>query len=404
MRFHGFRIIILTVLIISGIPLQGGLAQVNSEITPEDPIYTFGEHLSFQAAIQSFNDVDEVVIIIQPGDEEDLQVYPVSLDSSGNLSVDIDLSELSLPGFTDIRYWYQVTANNGETYQSPVFTFYYTDNRFQWNSLTGEQITVYWYAGDLAFGEESLNVAQAAAREVEELLDVFIPDAVDIYIYDDEVVMQTALPDSDRYWIAGHADPLQGAILVTLPPVPDQRLEMERQIPHELLHVALNYTDSHAYSNFPVWFNEGLASLAEMYKNPEYAELLENDFENGELIPMSDLCSSFPGDAQQALLAYAQSASFTEYLYENYDKAGIHRMMAAYASGLSCEQGIAEALETNIQDLEDDWQGTTFAGVTFGIALRQMLPWLLLLLVLLAIPLVMAGVIIRKRQVRRDYE
>lgn len=401
---RGFLIIILSVLIISGMPLSGGWAQGNSEITPEDPAYTFGESLSFQATIKSVDDVDDVVIIIQPGDDEDLQVYPVSMDSSGNLSVEIDLSELSLPGFTEIRYWYQVTSNNDAAYQSPVYTFFYTDNRFQWNTLTGEQITVYWYAGDLTFGEESLNVAQAAAREVEELLDVFIPDAVEIYIYDDAGVMQTALPDSDRYWIAGHADPSQGAILVTLPPGPDQRLEMERQIPHELMHVALNYTDSHAYSNFPVWFNEGLASLAEMYSNPEYTELIENAFENGDLIPMSDLCASFPGDAQMSLLAYAQSASFTEYLYENYGKDGIHRMMAAYASGLICEQGIAEALDANIQDLEGDWQDTTFAGVTFGIALREMLPWLVLLLVLLAVPLVMVGVIIKKRPARRDYE
>jgi hypothetical protein len=404
MSFRGFLLAFLTVLLLSGITVRGGWSQANFEITPEDPTYTFGEILSFKAELRSFDDIDEVVVIIQPGGEEDLQVHPVSLDSRGNLSVEIDLKESSLTGFSDIRYWYQVTSNNDETYQSPVYTFFYADNRYQWKNLTSDQIAVYWYAGDLAFGEESLNVAQAGSREVEELLDVFIPETVEIYIYDDVGLMQTALPDSNQYWIAGHADPIQGAILVTLPPGPDQRLEMERQIPHEMMHVALNYTDSHAYANFPVWFNEGLASLAEMYTNPEYPELLENAFESGELVPMSDLCASFPGDTQMVLLAYAQSASFTEYLYENYGKAGIHRMMAAYASGLRCEQGIAEALDTNLQDLEEDWQRKTFAGVTFGIALREMLPWLLLLLVLLAVPLVMVGVIIKKRPGRRDYD
>jgi hypothetical protein len=404
MRLRELLIICVSVLLIAGISPRDGWGQANFEITTEEPTYTFGESLSFRAVVKSFEDLDEVVVIIQPGEEEDLQVYPVSLDSSGKLSVDIDLRNSPLPGFTNIRYWFQVTSSDDEVIQSPVYTFFYADNRNQWETLTGEQISVYWYAGDLAFGEESLNVAQAAAREVEELLDVFIPETVEVYIYDDAGVMQVAVPGSGQYWIAGHADPVDGAILVTLPPGPDQRLEMERQIPHEMMHVALNYTDSNAYSNLPVWFNEGLASLAELYTNPEYKELLENAFENGELIPMSDLCASFPGDAQQALLAYAQSASFTEYLYENYGKSGVHKMMAAYASGLSCEHGIAEALEMNIQSLEEGWQSSTFAGVTFWIALREMLPWLLLLLVLLAVPLVMVGVIMKKRPVRRDYE
>ena len=158
----------------------------------------------------------------------------------------------------------------------------------------------------------------------------------------------------------------QEVILVSLPPGPEQRLEMERQVPHELMHIALNYTDSHAYSNFPVWFNEGLASLVELYPNPEYANLTKNAFESSEMIPMADLCQSFPSDPQQTLLAYAQSASFTQYLYDQFGKPGFNRMMAAFASGLNCESGVEEALGSSLESLEESWQSSSFAGVTLG--------------------------------------
>jgi len=397
-------IIILSVLIFFGLVPEIGFAQAEFEIIPEEPAYIFGESLTFRAVLRSIEDVDQVVLFIQTREEADLEIFPVTIDNLGNLSLDIDLREFKLPGFAEIRYWYQVSTSGGETYQSPVYNFDYTDNRFQWNTLTEGEFTINWYKGDLAFGEELLNVALISMREIQDLLDIFVPENLDIYVYDSVQAMQAAVPGAGQYWIAGHADPMQEVILVTLPPGPEQRLEMERQIPHELMHVALNYTDANAYSNFPLWLNEGLASLVELYPNPEYSTLTKNAFEAGELLPMADLCQSFPSDPQLAMLAYAQSASFTQYLYDQYGKTGFNRIMAAYASGLNCEKGIQEALGSDFESLEENWQRSSFAGVTLGIALRELLPWLLLLLAVLAVPLIMIGVVIRKRPARRDYE
>ena len=397
-------ILVVSILVLFGLIPHPGWAQTEFEIIPDEPVYVYGESITFIAVLKSPDGVDQVLLYIQPGDEADLQVFPVPLDDSGRLSLEIDLLEDPLPGFADIRYWYQANMENGETYQSPQYSFSYSDNRYQWKTLTGEQFSIYWYAGDLAFGEEVLNVALEGVRGIQELLDIFFPANIEIFVYDSLDAMQAAVPDSGPFWIAGHADPIQRVILVTLPPGPDQRLEMERQIPHELMHVALNYTDSHAYSNFPVWFNEGLASLVELYPNPEYPILIENAYEAGELIPMDVLCQSFPSDHGQAILAYAQSASFTQFLSDQFGEPGFNRLMAAYASGLNCERGIEEALGSSLASLEENWHRTRFTGVTLGIAFRELLPWLLLLLAVLAGPLILVGVVIRRRPARVDYE
>ncbi len=122
------------------------------------------------------------------------------------------------------------------------------------------------------------------------------------------------------------------------------------------------------------------------------------------LLPMGILCQSFPSDPGQALLAYAQSASFTQFLHDQFGEPGFNRMMAAYASGLNCEQGIEEALGASLASLEESWQRTSFTGVTLWIAFRELLPWLLLLLVVLAGPLILVGAVIRRRPARKDYE
>jgi hypothetical protein len=401
MEFRIKLIPILIIVVLFGMLPRAGLAQTEIEITPEDPVYTFGESISLEAFLHHTEGVDQVVLYLQPSDQTDLQVFPVALDSAGNLSTEIDPLEYSLPAFDDIRYWYQVNSTSGETYQSPVYSFTYLDNRYPWRTLTGEPFTIHWYAGDLSFGEEVLNVTLAGAKSIQELLEVFFPENLDMYVYENT---QAASPSADQYWIAGHASPIQGVIMVTLPPGPDQRLEMERQIPHELMHVALSYTDSHAYAIYPVWFNEGLASLVELYPNPDYSVLIDNAFEAGELLSISSLCDFFPSDTQLALLAYAESASFTRFLYDQFGKTGFNRMMAAYASGMNCEQGIEEALGSSLEGLDESWRRTSFTSVTLGIAFQELLPWLVLLLIVLAGPLILVVVMLRNRPAKKEYD
>lgn len=395
---------LLFALIISLVVLipRSGSAQVDFEIIPEEPEYTFGEVINFSASLNSVADLDEVFLYIQVSEETDLQVHPVSIESFGHLFVQVDLREYPLTGFSDVQYWYQINTDNGEPYTSPRNTFTYLDNRYQWQSLAGEPFTVHWYQGDLAFGEEVLNVALEGLRSTQDILEVFFPESIDIYVYESPQAMQAALPNGGQHWIAGHADPFQGLILVSLPAGPEQRLEMERQIPHELMHIALNYTDSHAYSNLPAWFNEGLASQVELYPNPEYQVLIERAFESDQLIPLASLCESFPNDPQRGLLAYAQSASFTRYLYEQFGQIGFNSLMAAYASGMSCERGVAEALGTTLTRLEASWLRENFTDLTIARTFEQYVPWLVLLLVILAGPIIVAVNVIRRRPTRTE--
>ncbi len=78
-----------------------------------------------------------------------------------------------------------------------------------------------------------------------------IPNPVIIYVYRDPADLQSALSLVQQSWVAGHANPDLGIILLSIPDSPSQRMELERQIPHELMHLLLYQKTVDSYTSLP---------------------------------------------------------------------------------------------------------------------------------------------------------
>ena len=88
-------------------------------------------------------------------------------------------------------------------------SFFYEDNRFDWQTLSAGSFTVFWYEGDLDFAQEILNAALAGIDRAQRLLPTQLaPQAhFRIYAYGTARDLQSTLQRSGRSWIAAHADP-----------------------------------------------------------------------------------------------------------------------------------------------------------------------------------------------------
>jgi hypothetical protein len=220
-------------------------------------------------------------------------------------------------------------------------------------------------------------------------LELPSPEGVEIYVYAKGLDMQSTLRVAGIPLVAGHADPELGVIVVTLPPGPDQRLEIERQIPHELMHIMLFQAVGDQYSNLPAWLKEGLASIAELMPNPDYYILLNDAVVNNTFISMESLCNSFPTEAASFYLSYAQSASFTRFLYEQYGQQGLQSLVERYSEGLGCANGAESALGKQLSELEKDWRRSTFGEDKAETAFENILPWLGIFVFALIVPIIL---------------
>jgi hypothetical protein len=306
-----------------------------------------------------------------------------------------------LRSFSETTYWYRVTLENGEVFTSEEYHFFYEDSRYDWETLEFDDFTVHWYDEEVDFGQEMVNIAGASLQRAETYLSLTPDETIHIYAYDNAREMQSALQTSGQDWVAGHADPDLGVILVSLPPGFERRLEMERQIPHELMHILLYQKTGPDYERLPVWLNEGLASITELDPNPDYYTILKEAYEEKQLLPIASLCQSFPQDTPSVLLAYAETASFTRYLYNQYGTPGLESLISSYADGLDCERGAEQALGSTLSQLETQWRREVFNQDPFISAVENLLPWVLVLLLIIGLPLVFSLLGSRKNHSRR---
>ncbi len=372
-------------------------AQSGIEVNNVRVDYDFGEEVRFSAEVAAPGPIKEALLLFRDVNEENTRVVSLA-EEDGRFFYAYDASTNLLRPFAKISLFFQVTLENGESFTSKSYSFIYRDNRFTWQTREAGNIRVHWSEGDDVFGQAALDTAHTGLEKIQSFFPVDENEPLDIYIYGSPSDLQDTLFMGGETWIAGHANPELGIVLVSIAPGSQQKILMQKDIPHELAHVLLYRQVGRNYDRLPTWLLEGIASLAELYPNPDYQLALERAVDGNTLIPISELCQPFSRDASLAFLSYAEAASFTRYLHTNYGTSGLDALIRAYADGLSCEAGAQRAFSKSLTYLDSNWQESVLGANIFGVAFRQIAPYLLLFAIILAAPLAQAISALRKEK------
>lgn len=372
-------------------------AQSGIELENVGATVTFGQEILFVATIKPSVSIQSVEISIFDESQGIRRTVLVDVQSDGRTEYLLDTNDMELRPFSLIKWNYQFTLADGSTTNSEVFSVRYADDRFEWQTLESGTLRVSWYAGDEAFGQAAMDTLQAGLASVSRLVAVDLAQPVEFYIYANADDLRATLGDSASQWIAGHADPALGVVMVIIEPGPDQSIRMEQRIPHELMHVMLYRAVGAGYSNIPAWLSEGTATLVELYPNADYDRVLMGASEDNRLFALSSLCGAFPADTGQAFLAYAQSRSFTNYLHETYGSSGLLKLASSYADGVDCQRGTEIAFDVSLSSLETRWRAAKLGETPVLPALQNLAPYLVLLCIVLGIPFISIMITMRRK-------
>ncbi len=387
--------VIISALVLVLLPIPSTTAARGITVVKNEVEYSFAQHVTFSLETNSDAEISQVYLFFQATGDKQTQSVHVDIEQNKEISTAYvhDLRLSPLPPFATITFWWRIENATGDKHITDPKHFEYRDNRFPWEEVKANGVTVHWIEGrgDPAFGQAALDIAQTALQEANAELRVPKPGPIDIYIYDSHYNLEAAMVLTGREWVSGQAHPELSAIVVAVPSEAGYTSRMKRFIPHEITHL-LVYQDvtPAGYRYVPEWLDEGLATANEQLPTPEYTLILEEARAQGQLLPLKDLCVPFSPDSHTALLSYAQSGSVVQFIRDRYGAQGIRALLDAYTNGASCASGVQDALHISLSKLESSWRTNLEPQTRWQTLTKPIGVWagLWLLSLLVALPMI----------------
>ncbi len=257
--------------------------------------------------------------------------------------------------FTDVTYWWEVDLPSGSALVSTAQTFFYLDDRFEWNELPRNNLNLYWLEGDLEAANATADLALFSLGSISAELETPIPGRLTVVQYPRLADFHAALGGRIHGWEGAVSSPGDSTVILAAAPGAEGRPALAALLPHEIAHVLMGARWGTGYALIPQWLREGTAAGYEMEPRPEFEVQLREAVADGSIIPIPSLCRVFPAEESPAMLAYAESKSFVAFLKEHYGLAAVRNALAAYAGGAECGQGIEAATGRSLPDLVTDW-------------------------------------------------
>ena len=297
----------------------------------------------------------EIVIRIEGSERAFVSTIPTIPEGRDEMAYVLETPGGAYMPNTTLRAHFRITKADGSTVESRVTTVDYVDTRIDWNTMVGDFVTVHWTEGGQAFGQRAVDIADAAVREVSDLLGVVEADPIDFYIYADRAAFLDVLGPASRESVGGQAHADIRTLFANIAPSAIDDPWVGIVIPHELTHLVFDTAVGNDYHFPPRWLNEGIAVyLSEGYVL-EDRRATEAAADGGTLMPLRALTGQFPTTAVQFRLAYSESASAVDFLVREHGQPAMVELVRSYADGVTDDEAFETALGTDVAGFEAAW-------------------------------------------------
>jgi Peptidase MA superfamily len=263
-----------------------------------------------------------------------------------------------MPAGSIIYYSWRFRDKAGVIFSEPVQQFTTIDTRFNWQHLKRGLLQVNWYNRTADFGQLILDKASGDIQHTGNLIGGGLVDPVNLWVYQTDADFHGSLPPGTYEWVGGIAFPSLDEASIVVAGLSD--LTLIRDMPHELTHLLFHQLikdgeNSGVYA--PTWFDEGLAVYNQGYHESDMQNRLNQALATHSLLRLLDITDSFPSDADQAYLAYAQSWNLVGYMFKTFGQARMDRLIKDMDNPQNdFGQDLTLALGLDELHLENQWR------------------------------------------------
>lgn len=214
-----------------------------------------------------------------------------------------------------------------------------------------ERFWVHYTREGLPEARVAKQCADDCLARVEARLGLAVEGRVHLYVAATHTELEQLVGGPESFLIEGRALPDKRAVLMRGKVTTEAARAL---LAHELVHIALAQRLHPEGVAAPRWLDEGLAELVADDVTPGARRRRPGHAAGGPL-PFSSLAASFPRDASQQNLAYAQSRSFVGFLEQRTADRGLSGLLAALAESGSIDRAFALAYGSSLEEFEAEW-------------------------------------------------
>lgn len=332
-------------------------AQTNEPVVRNEATLNFPTNITFQldvapdfplARAQLTYDVNKVVCL----EAEATVPVPVEGNSLEWIWV-LSRSGNPPPGAT---MWWQwtLTDTGGNQFTTPRQTLTFSDERFDWQTVSDSGIQVHWYSNERT-GPLLLAAAVAGLDRLQNEMGIELQNTVQFYIYDDyDDMRQAVLYVQD--WAGAVAFDEYNIILMGVPPNIADTWGV-KTVSHELAHLVVGqFGRSCVGGGRPNWLDEGLAVYAEGEPQADVVTAIEKGLRDNSFEPLRSLTGPFSAHGTEAGIAYSQSYSVVDFMLNTYGQEKMQQLILLLAAGEGYDEALTAVYGFNMDGLELAWR------------------------------------------------
>lgn len=338
---------------------EGVVAQEAINVTSYRAENHFPERVQFIVFIESAQPVSSVRLRYEfsgggaPASATATFTPGVAVRAEYDLATNNPGSGVYIPPGTVITYRWEIEDAAGNRITTEPETVVYEDTRFQWQSLTDGNLSIYWYRGGQTFAEQLLATGRETLTSMGDLLGAQIDFPVKVFLYDNAQDMRPALQRRSSVYDAqvhtlGQRVSNDTVIVLNAAGTSDT-------LRHELTHVVTNVAGKGPFSDIPAWLDEGTAVYSQKQVDDSYQRAIQAAARRDRLLPLRAL-NTLGSDPNSVNLWYAQAWSLVNYLIDTYGKEKFAELFATFKAGSTVENALQSVYGISQDELEAAWR------------------------------------------------
>ncbi|GIK43316.1 MAG: hypothetical protein BroJett011_71490 [Chloroflexota bacterium] len=337
-------------------------AQEAIQVVDQSVDANFRDHITFTLNAKSTTEIIEVDLLYQVvgqlASSRNGAEFTPGTSINAEFKIDQTKPENYMPPGTELNYWWKIVDADGNELRTEKQRYLYLDNRYEWQTLENERLTLYWYEGDDSFGQALFNRANVALDTLASDVGISLKDPIKIFIYASHQDLLRALSSNAQEWTGGQAMTTFGVVVIGVPP---SQLDWGlRATTHEMSHLVIHQATDNPFRGLPRWLDEGIAVYNEDTEKliDDFAPIFDDAVQRNELMTLRTLSSPFPADPMLANLAYGQSGAVVKFIIETYGPEKMAKLLSIFAEGSLDDEALQEALGVDTDGLDNAFRAS----------------------------------------------